>query len=76
MIATELHIPLIEGLGDDIVIVGRRFQCVVQEGLHLQCATHAAQFEVAQKQLSQGEAGADASLLQVGGGLTSQRAYR
>jgi hypothetical protein len=76
MIATELDVPFVQSVGDDVMVVGRRLQSAVEIRLQLKCAAHTAQFEIAQEQLAHGESRADATFLQVCDWLAIQRASR
>ncbi len=53
----QLHETLVEGVGDDVVVVVARGERAVEEGLHLEGRAHAAQFEVAEPQLATGQSG-------------------
>ncbi len=57
MVPAHLDEPLVEGMGDDIVVVGTRAEGTVEERLQLQRSAHPSQFEVAQPQLAPGQIG-------------------
>ena len=46
MVATQLDETLVEGMGDDVVVVGARLQGAVTEGFDLQGGTRASEAEV------------------------------
>jgi len=65
MVAAQLHEPLVDCMGHDVVVVGARSESVIQERLELECAAHPAQLKIAQEELTVSETGIDASLLQI-----------
>jgi hypothetical protein len=52
MIGAKFGKPLVERMGDDIVVAGLGYDQPVENSLQLETATHASEFEVAQPQLA------------------------
>jgi hypothetical protein len=55
MIPAELSEALIEGLGDDVVVMVSGSEDSVEEGLQIEPGAHTPQFEVAEPQFGMGE---------------------
>jgi hypothetical protein len=65
MIAAELDESFVEGMGEDVVVVGGWLERPVEVGLDLEPGTHTAELEVAHPQLGVGEVSVEAGLVQV-----------
>lgn len=50
MIAAEFDATLVDGVGDDVMVVGAWHECTVEKCLNVNGATRAAEFEVPKKQ--------------------------
>jgi hypothetical protein len=50
MTAVQLYISLVEGVGEDVVVMGARLWETIEKPLHLAGSTHSSKLEVAQPQ--------------------------
>ena len=64
MVAAQFDEALVDGMGDDVMVVGVRLEGAVTKCLDLQCAGHTAQFEIPQVQLAVCKAGRPACSVQ------------
>ena len=71
MVAAKLDESFVDGMGEDVEIVGGWLERAVEVGLDLEGGTHAAELEVSHPQLGMGKASVEAALVQDVGRLLS-----
>lgn len=74
MVAAQLNKPLVQGVGDEVALVGSWLERSVDEGFKLERRTHAPQLEIAEPELAMRKQGISTKFVERVGRLTSHDA--